>query len=127
MDRWRASIEIPADVHAPEAARNIVAALLPAWDLGDLISDAQLIASELVTNAYRHAQGTAGFELLLVQRDAGVRIALADGSSIKPVIAELSHERPSGRGMMLVSALCTEWGSESRDGGKQVWADLDRT
>jgi anti-sigma regulatory factor (Ser/Thr protein kinase) len=127
MAQWRASIDVPASAQGPAAARRVVAALLPAWELPDLSDDAQLVVSELVTNAYRHAPGTDNFELELVRQDAGVRIALADGNSVRPVIAELKDDdaRPTGRGMAIVAALASRWGAEDHHGGKRVWVDLE--
>ena len=121
-----AAVDIPATVHAAAAARTVVDALLPVWNLADLQDDAKLIASELVTNAYLHAPGTDSFELELVRRSRGVRISLADGSSIRPVIAELSHDATSGRGMRIVACLASAWGAEDYHGGKRVWVELDQ-
>jgi len=83
-----------------------------------------LIVSELVSNAVEHAPGSATYELEVVQQGSGVRIYLADGSSIKPVVAELAHDRPRGRGMRIVEALTDSWGSDDHDGGKRVWVEL---
>jgi anti-sigma regulatory factor (Ser/Thr protein kinase) len=126
MGQWRASMDIPATGLGVAAVRHVVAALLSAWQLAELRDDAVLLASELVTNAYRHAPGTDSFELEVVRRTHGIRIALADGSSIRPLIKELSHERPGGRGMTLVAAIATGWGAEDHNGGKRVWVDLDK-
>lgn len=126
MAQWRASIDVPATSRGPAAARQVVAALLPAWGLADLCSDAELVVSELVTNAYLHAPGTDSFELELVRRTNGVRMTLADGVSVRPIIAELGHEHPTGRGMVIVAQLATGWGAEDHHGGKRVWVDIDR-
>ena len=127
MAQWRASVDVPANAQGPAAARRVVAALLPVWELPELCNDAEVVVSELVTNAYRHAPGTDSFELELVRREDGVRIALADGASVRPVIAELGEYHPTGRGMAIVAALATRWGAEDHHGGKRVWVDLDRT
>ncbi|HKC29015.1 MAG TPA: ATP-binding protein [Jatrophihabitans sp.] len=125
MTQWRASADIPATVHGPRAARAFVAAMLDAWSLRALGYQAQLIASELVTNAYQHAPGTDSFELQLALDDGThLRIALADGSAIKPTIAELDRERPAGRGLRIVQAVSAQWGTEEHQGGKRVWAEL---
>ena len=126
MAQWRASVDVPATERGPGAARRVVSALLPVWGLSDLRDDAELVVSELVTNAYLHAPGTDSFELELVKRPQGVRISLADGASIRPVIAELSHDGPNGRGMAIVETLCTRWGAEDHHGGKRVWVDVER-
>jgi anti-sigma regulatory factor (Ser/Thr protein kinase) len=124
--QWRASVDVPATSHGPAAARRLVAALLPVWGFPDLKDDAELIVSELVTNAYLHAPGGDSFELELVRRTEGVRISLADGASVRPMIADLSADHPSGRGMAIIAALASRWGAEDHHGGKRVWVDLER-
>jgi len=127
MGQWRASVDVPASVQGPAAARGVVAAVLPVWELPDLSDDAQLVVSELVTNAYRHAPGTDSFELELVRQSDGVRISLADRNAVRPVIAELKADhQPTGRGMAIVAALAVRWGAEDHHGGKRVWVDLQR-
>jgi anti-sigma regulatory factor (Ser/Thr protein kinase) len=123
---WHAFIDLPATDRGPAAARRVIAALLSAWELPELRDDAELIVSELITNAYRHAPKMDTFELELERRADGVQIALADGSSVRPMIRELTHEDTSGRGMLLVAALATKWGAEDHRGGKRVWVHLDR-
>jgi hypothetical protein len=83
------------------------------------------VVSELVTNAYRHAPGTDSFVLELIRRVHGLRLSLADGSAVRPVIRALSRDQPSGRGMRVVAALASAWGAEEDHGGKRVWIDLD--
>ena len=100
-------------------------ALLPQWGLAEITDDAKVVVSELVTNAYVHAPGPDTFHLELLRRSDGVRISLADGSAVKPLIAELTSDRPSGRGLAIVEALASDWGAEERDGGKIVWVELD--
>lgn len=124
MSQWRAVIDVPASLHGPAAARQLVAALLPMWDLERLAADAQLIVTELITNAYQHAAGSDSFELEILGYPDRIRIALADGSAARPVIAELDRTRPSGRGMRIVAALAAAWGAEDHHGGKRVWVDL---
>jgi len=124
--QWRASIDVPATSRGPAAARRVVSAMLPVWGLADLTDDAELVVSELVTNAYLHAPCTDSFELELVRRAEGVRISLADGASVRPIIADLGDEHPSGRGMAIIAQLATGWGAEDHHGGKRVWVDLER-
>lgn len=124
MGQWRATVDLPTDPDGPRAARRIVTALLDVWDLSALSADAELVVSELVTNAYRHAAGSGGFELEVVGRTDGVWIALADGSAIRPVVEELSPDGTTGRGMALVAALAADWGADDWHGGKRVWVDL---
>jgi anti-sigma regulatory factor (Ser/Thr protein kinase) len=124
MGQWRAAVDLPAHPGGVRAARRIVVALLDLWDLSELSDDAELVVSELVTNAYRHAGGRGPFQLEVIGRSDGVWIALADGSAIRPKVEELSRDRLTGRGMALVTALAADWGAEDRHGGKRVWVDL---
>jgi anti-sigma regulatory factor (Ser/Thr protein kinase) len=124
MGQWRAVVDVPADLRGPRAARGVVAALLDVWELSDLRDDAALVVSELVTNAYRHAPGSDRFQLEVIGRSDGVWMALADPSRTRPVVAELSRDRVSGRGMALVAAVAADWGTEERSSGKRVWVDL---
>lgn len=124
MSQWRAVIDVPASLHGPAAARQVIVALLPMWGLANFAADAQLIVTELVTNAYQHAPGSDSFELEILGYPDRIRIVLADGSAVRPVIAELDETRPGGRGMRIVAALATEWGTEDHHGGKRVWVEL---
>ena len=56
--------------------------------------------------------------------DDRLRIAVADGSSIRPVVQELSHDRPRGPGMRVVQAIADRWGTDAHGGGKRVWLEL---
>jgi anti-sigma regulatory factor (Ser/Thr protein kinase) len=124
MGQWRATVDLPIVPDGPRAARRIVAALLDVWELPALRADAELVVSELVTNAYRHAAGSDVFALEVVGRSDGVWVALADGSAIRPIVQELSDDRTAGRGMAIVAALAADWGAEDWHGGKRVWVDL---
>jgi anti-sigma regulatory factor (Ser/Thr protein kinase) len=125
MGRLKAVVELPATLRSAAAARAVVRALLPAWGLTPIVDDAELVVSELVSNAVEHAPGSETYELEVAQRAGGIRISLVDGSSIKPVVAELAHDRPRGRGMRIVEALTDAWGSDDHHGGKRVWVDLN--
>ena len=124
--QWRAVMDIPATALGIAAARHVVSVLLPGWALPeDVCGDAVLVVSELVTNALLHAPVTGSFELEIVRRVNGVRVSVADGSSVRPMIRELSSDLPSGRGLHVVKSLATAWGSEAHHAGKRVWVDLD--
>lgn len=126
MTPLRASFDLPATAHAVKSARDVVGAVLAGWHLADLSDDAQLIVSELVTNVLRHAPGPESYELDFVRRANGVQVGLADGSSVRPVVAELDHTRTTGRGMRVVEHLASTWGVDEYAGGKRVWVVLDR-
>lgn len=60
----------------------------------------------------------------LAVSDGWLRIAVVDGSSVRPVVRELEKEQPRGRGLLLVQAIADRWGSEDHRGGKRVWFEL---
>jgi anti-sigma regulatory factor (Ser/Thr protein kinase) len=80
--------------------------------------------SELATNAIVHARSP--FSIQLQRRSRGVRLAVADGSPIRPTLHDGGPLGASGRGLRLVDALAASWGVELRSDGKVVWAELPR-
>jgi hypothetical protein len=77
-----------------------------------------------VANVVDHVGGEADLTLELSLSDTWLRIAVVDGSAIRPVVQELSHERPRGRGMRIVEKIADRWGADDHKGGKRVWFDL---
>lgn len=106
------------------AARRFVSTALTQWGMTEAVFDAQLVASELVTNAMRHAGGA--LELLLICRDHHIACAVSDDSAALPAAASPECFDEYGRGLQLVQALCAEWGWLPLRGGqgKLVWAAL---
>jgi anti-sigma regulatory factor (Ser/Thr protein kinase) len=80
--------------------------------------------TELVANVIDHAREEACLTLEVTTSDGWLRISVADGSSIRPVVRELRSEQPRGRGLLLVKAIADRWGSEDHRGGKRVWFEL---
>lgn len=113
-------------VSGPEAvpyARRWVADALDVTELAELVPDAELVVSELVTNALLHA-GSPVTLRVTTERDS-VRIEVGDGSRRAPLRALARPEAMTGRGLSLVAALSREWGVEpSPGGGKVVWCEL---
>ena len=124
MSTRSASIDLPPVATSVPAARHLVKEVLRAWEVPHDREDAALLVTELVANVVDHARGDANFTLELSVSDTGLRIAVIDGSSIRPVVQELSHDRPRGRGMRMVEAIADRWGVEDHKGGKRVWFDL---
>jgi anti-sigma regulatory factor (Ser/Thr protein kinase) len=110
------------DEDAPRAARRLVADALRRWGAdGALVDDAQLVVSELATNAIRHAR--SGFSIAVRWTGARVRLAVRDSSRAEPT---LRHEpgKPSGRGLLIISRVASRWGVEPAPDGKTVWVEL---
>ncbi|MFB7776068.1 ATP-binding protein [Streptomyces bauhiniae] len=106
-------------------ARRLVRAALAVWALNELAEDGVLVATELVSNAVRHARRAS--VRVVVERTAQgtVRIAVADLSCTQPVACLPGLNEDEGRGLLLVAALATRWGSDERRWGKIVWAELE--
>jgi len=80
----------------------------------------ELLVSEVVTNACLHGNG-ALLTLVLIARDEEVFVEVLDGSTVAPRRREASAQEESGRGMFLVDALATAWGTHPTPRGKAVW------
>lgn len=80
----------------------------------DLTLTAQLVLTELVTNACQHASGP--YEVILRCLPDRVRVEVADMSTVFP--------RAHHYGLRLVEALAVRWGVTARPAGKIVWVEL---
>jgi hypothetical protein len=124
MSTLTASVDLlPVSASVP-AARHLTVDLMRAWGVPQDRDDAALLVTELVANVVDHVQGEASLTLELAVSDGWLRIAVVDGSSIRPVVRELEKEQPRGRGLLLVQAIADRWGSEDHRGGKRVWFEL---
>jgi anti-sigma regulatory factor (Ser/Thr protein kinase) len=99
---------------------------MEAWGLADLCDTAELVLSELVTNAVRHARRQRGRRIgtRYERVRGGVRIEVHDASDRWPELRKVDEDDESGRGLALVDALTgARWGVSEREGvGKLVWA-----
>jgi anti-sigma regulatory factor (Ser/Thr protein kinase) len=109
---------------APFAARRFVAGVLGRRPYGDRVDlhDAQLVVSELATNAVIHA-GTP-FSVAVRSDGSAVRISVQDSSAVQPVMRAQDPLALAGRGLRLVSMVSRAWGVEYGPDGQTVWAEL---
>jgi hypothetical protein len=112
---------LPWSPTACALARAAIRDVLPQWGLGDLVPTAELLVSELVCNALRHATGPLR---LTLERVSDVRCLVSDGSAKPPRPTEAGPEDESGRGLVLVGTLAARWGCEYGPVGKSVWFEL---
>ena len=89
--------------------RRIGPAMVVRWGYPGLVESAELLISELVTNALRYGADDAIAFKLVLAADAFV-IEVDDGSPGRPQVREAGPDEESGRGMLLVSAVADEWG-----------------
>ncbi|MEU9089602.1 ATP-binding protein [Streptomyces sp. NPDC087901] len=123
----RYGFALPAHPESVAGARRLARARLDAWRLDDDAHDAAiLIVSELVTNAVVHT-ASARVVCELSRLETRLRIAVQDqghqpGGPRLGAGADDEH----GRGLLLVDAMCSAWGSrDAGDGsGRIVWAEL---
>jgi hypothetical protein len=115
-----ATWSLPEDPRAARAARRLVRQQLAAWQLDDLTTNTEMLASELVTNAIRHAKGPLRLRLL---RSHSLTCEVFDGSVTTPRIRRASWTDEGGRGLQLVAALCDRWGTRYMTTGKCIWTE----
>lgn len=108
---------------AAAAARRFVDDVLRAWGLGALLPEAELVVSELATNAVVHTGKRFTVGLSRAGGD-GVRVAVSDASPTAPTMRQSDPLATNGRGIRIVAAVAQEWGLEIAADGKTVWAVL---
>lgn len=113
--RWRLALE-PGEVGR---ARRLVRERLLQWGLPEAVETAELLVSEVVTNAIRHAH-THHVVLRLVRTDA-LLWEVSDDDHELPTLLSAGREDETGRGLRVVDALAREWGSSRSADGKTVW------
>lgn len=119
----RSEVFVPVPEAVP-AVRRFITQVLESWGEPALVPAATLVASELATNAIRHA--SSPFRASASWLDAVVRIAIED---VDPGNPELVHADPSefsGRGVAIVADLSQRWGYDRLPTGKVVWSELAR-
>ncbi|MGW7201517.1 SpoIIE family protein phosphatase [Streptomyces chryseus] len=110
-------------------ARAFVRDTLQGWGYTDIVDDAVVLTSELVTNAVVHAGTTA--DVLCLRTDEGVRVEVGDRYPERDVPLQGtaqsfgSPDREGGRGLLLCAALASRWGVDYAPTHKHVWFQLD--
>jgi PAS domain S-box-containing protein len=112
--------DLPAEPSVVAGARAWATCQLAAWGLEELAFTTELVVSELVTNAIRHAQPPIQLRMIL---DGALICEVSDGSSTAPHLRRADHYDEGGRGLMLVARLTERWGSRHAHGGKTIWAE----
>ena len=118
------STTLPREAESVPVARRFVRATLVDWKLPSLTDVAELVVSELASNAVLHARHQS-FRLTVRRLDEDqVRVAVIDRSRVEPTVATPDDEDDHGRGLALVDAVAERWGTDPMPWGKRVWADL---
>lgn len=139
MQEWPllSHVELRALPGSVRSARLHTASILDQWSLGGLAETAELLVSEIVTNAVRastplvrqrhesgQAPGAQPLRLWLTSDKRSVLIQVWDSSHHGPVRKDVGPTAEAGRGLLLVETLSAQWGWYTPDwqGGKIVWA-----
>ncbi|MFI6033248.1 SpoIIE family protein phosphatase [Streptomyces sp. NPDC051315] len=116
------SWDVPVDPSAVADIRSRATQQVEAWGFGELAMTTELIVSELVTNAIRHAEPPIRLRLL---RDSRLTCEVADASSTAPRLRHARSTDEGGRGLFLVAQLAHRWGARYTSGGKIIWAEQE--
>ncbi|MEU1037566.1 SpoIIE family protein phosphatase [Streptomyces sp. NPDC005551] len=112
---------LPREPRSVGRAREYARARLQSWDLEPLIDTAELLVSELVTNALRYGEGEIRLRLLL---DRTLVCEVWDAGLVQPRRRRARDTDEGGRGLQLVGLLSAAWGSRRTPRGKTVWFEL---
>ncbi|MFD6878871.1 MULTISPECIES: SpoIIE family protein phosphatase [unclassified Streptomyces] len=116
--------EVPGDPSAVSRVRGAGAAQLAAWGLEEISFTAELVLSELITNAIRYGSAPVRVRLLY---DRNLICEVSDGSSTSPHLRYAATTDEGGRGLFLVAQYAERWGTRYTDRGKVIWAELSLT
>ncbi|MEV7541725.1 SpoIIE family protein phosphatase [Streptomyces sp. NPDC089915] len=115
-----------ADPEGLSDARYALRQALRDWGMAELADDVELAAGELLVNALLHTDGGAVLTMeVLPEPVRRIRLWVKDRSSVWPRRRSPGEAATTGRGLLLVDALATHWGVESRGDGKAVWCEFD--
>lgn len=121
-DSWEYSLKLPHCAIGSGVARSTVRSILLRHALPEFIDTAELLTSELCSNAYRYAGGPATVSIRW--RDGTLHVSVWDSNTAlpRPQAGSQSHDR--GRGLLLVSRCAHAWGSRAAHPGKVTWFEL---
>ncbi|MFE2692456.1 SpoIIE family protein phosphatase [Streptomyces mirabilis] len=112
---------LPREPRSVGRAREYARTQLTAWGLEPLVDTAELLVSELVTNALRYGEGEIRLRLLL---DRTLVCEVWDSGLVQPRRRRARDTDEGGRGLQLVGLLSASWGSRRTPRGKTVWFEL---
>ncbi|MEU6506959.1 SpoIIE family protein phosphatase [Streptomyces sp. NPDC046942] len=115
-----ASWQLPLEATAAARARELTTSKLTEWGLAELAFTTELVASELVTNAYRYAAGPVTLRLI---RTHCLICEVSDTSHTSPHLRRALSTDEGGRGLFLVAQLTERWGTRYTHDGKTVWTE----
>jgi anti-sigma regulatory factor (Ser/Thr protein kinase) len=116
-------VELPRTVRAPAVAREAMRELCRDLIEGDMLTDAELLVSELVTNALRHGDGRIVLRGGLDADKLMVEV-IDEGGGFEHELRRRDFDDVGGWGLGLVEDLASRWGVH--EGTTHVWFELER-
>ncbi|WP_416968980.1 SpoIIE family protein phosphatase [Streptomyces sp. 4F14] len=117
-----ATWDVPPDPALVASVRRQVSERLVAWGIDMVSFTAELVVSELVTNAIRY--GSHPIRLRLIHDAATLICEVSDTSHTAPHLRRAKTWDEGGRGLLLVAQLTDRWGTRHTSEGKTIWAEL---
>ncbi len=108
---------------APRVARRHVRDVLGSEASGERLVTSELLVSEVVTNAVMHALGPLSIGVVCEGHRLRVEVRDGDPDTVPGVMYPAADI--GGWGLRLVDMLASSWGSESLEGGKVVWFEVE--
>jgi hypothetical protein len=115
----RVETQFPSLASTPASARAFLREALRTWALDGLGEIVELLTGELVSNV-------APMTVRAIVGPSAVRVEVADPSPDPPVAPQVDLLAQRGRGLMLLDALASRWGTELTASGKTVWFEVDK-
>lgn len=112
--------ELRSEPSAVGTARSLVTGQLAEWGLEGLAFSTELVVSELVTNAVRHAAGPLYLRLI---RDRALHCEVWDGGHTSPNLRRSAYDDEGGRGLFIVAQMVQRWGTRYTAHGKTLWTE----
>ncbi|MDO0929637.1 serine/threonine-protein phosphatase [Streptomyces sp. TG1A-8] len=113
------------DLQGVHRTREQLRKWLVAWELPELADTAELLASEVVTNALVHGDSDVNVYVRRYETCLRVEVRDSDPRPAEPVtLPRAEDQAEGGRGLLIVSALASGWGNSPSGRGKTVWFEL---
>lgn len=114
---------LPAVPRGVPLRRSLVREICELLDFEAVADVAELLASEIVTNAVLHPS-TDQVAVVVEARHGELVVSVTDGDRRPPALRQPTPEALGGRGMLLLDSLAEQWGVTELPEGKAVWFTL---
>ena len=117
-------IRLWPDARSCSHARQVVRNFCFSRGLADVAYEAELLTSEVVTNAVRHSDGM--LTILIVRANESLAVTVSDNNAEVPNLPVVTPNvlADGGRGLLVLDALAGDWGIAPGPSGKTVWFRL---